>query len=94
MSRQRIIAKLRKNYCYAECARMLDDLGLAYDLHPPTGKGHPFLLIQHPDPEQDAIKQHVATTPHSRSSGRRTIADLRKKLIRANLIAPSQGDQQ
>ena len=87
MSRMRITAKLRKNQCFIEATRMLDELGLHYDVHPPTGKGHPFLLIKHPDPDHDPIKHLVACTPKSYATGPRAVASLRRKLQAAGLIA-------
>lgn len=45
-SKSRLINKVRKNLCYRECARILDEIGLEWELCPPTGKGHPFLAIQ------------------------------------------------
>lgn len=86
MSRQRIIAKLRKNHCFNEATALLDGLGLHYEVHPPTGKGHPFILIDHPDPAQDQIKMHVACTPRGKSPSRYTITELRRKLEAAGLM--------
>ena len=86
MSRQRITTKLRKNHCFIEAARLLDENGLRYEVHPPTGKGHPFLLIENPDPSQEPIKMHIACTPRSRSPGRFTITTLRRKLEAAGLM--------
>lgn len=86
MSRMRITAKLRQNHCYRECVRMLDALGLAYSVHPPTGKGHPFIEVQNPA-GGDPIRQHVATTPKTHSTGNRTVTRLRRKLEAAGLVA-------
>ena len=86
MSRNRITAKLRKNTCFQLCTKLLDDLGLAYEVHPPTGKGHPFILIEHPDPDQDPIRHLVACTPKSYATGPRAVGTLRRKLEAAGLI--------
>ena len=85
MSRMRIITKLRKNQCFQLCAKLLDDLGLAYEVHPPTGKGHPFILIEHPH-SGEQIKFLVAATPKSYATGPRSVASLRRKLEAAGLI--------
>ena len=85
MSRQRITAKLRQNHCYRECVRLLEHLGLRYTVHPPTGKGHPYILIKNPN-GSEPIKMHFASTPKTFGTGNRTISDLRRKLEAAGLI--------
>ena len=85
MSKPRIIAKLRKNHCFQLCTRLLDDIGLAYEVHSPTGKGHPFLLIEHPLGGEQ-IKFLVAATPKSYATGPRSLASLRRKLEAEGLI--------
>lgn len=85
MSRQRIEAKVRKNWCFQEATRLLDRHGLAWKLYPPTGKGHPYLLIDNPN-GGEPIRMHMATTPKSRGTGRATLSGLRHKLIRAGVL--------
>jgi hypothetical protein len=86
MSRMRISAKLRQNHCYNECAKLLDDLGLRWEINPPTGKGHPFFSITRPDGGEPII-QSVSCTPRSRGTGRTTLAMLRRKLKQAGILA-------
>lgn len=78
MSRMRIMAKVRRNHCYQQQVQLLDELGLPYELHPPTGKGHPFLLIQ--APTGGTIRHSIATTPKRRNTG-----DEAARLLRARL---------
>ena len=85
MSRMRIITKLRKNTCFQLCTKLLDDLGLTWEVHPPTGKGHPFILIEHPNGGEQ-IKFLVAATPKSYATGPRSVGNLRRKLESAGLI--------
>lgn len=76
--RSRLIQKVRKNQCFKECTRILEDMGLEWELRPPTGKGHPFLLIR---TEAGEIRQHIATTPATRSAGYlRTVSIMLQKL--------------
>ena len=83
MSRNRIIAKLRKNHCFQKTCALLDEMKLRYEVCPPTGKGHPFLLIENPNGEQ--IRHHMACTPKSYKSGDRAVSELIKKLEAAGL---------
>lgn len=85
MSRMRITAKLRQNHCYRECVRLLDALGLDYSVHPPTGKGHPFIEVRDPG-GGDPIRYHVATTPKTHSTGSKAVSNLRRKLEAARLV--------
>lgn len=85
MSRMRIITKLRKNTCFQLCTKLLDDLGLEWQVHPPTGKGHPFILIENPN-GGDPIKHLVALTPKSYATGPRAVATLRRKLEAEGVI--------
>ena len=85
MSRMRITAKLRRNECFKRCTQFLDDHRLAYEVCRPTGKGHPFLLVQHPQ-GGDPIKHLLALTPKSYATGPRSVATLRRKLEAAGLI--------
>lgn len=87
MARMRIEAKVRRNHCYIEMTRILDQHGLRYELHPPAGKGHPFLAIKHPEPGRDPIIQHVACSPKGFKTGRRALGTLRRKLREAGIDA-------
>lgn len=91
MSRSRIIAKVRKNKCYRDYVRLLDDLGLLHELHPPTGKGHPFMLIHDPqNPDAEPVKFHVACTPRRRVASTYMVTVLRQKLDAAGFIRHDQ----
>ncbi|MGP9790680.1 hypothetical protein ACTZWY_11975 [Roseinatronobacter sp. NSM] len=81
----RLIAKVRRNQCYIDCARLLDDLGLPYELHRPTGKGHPFLLVENPNNPSEPIKHHVACTPRKYKSRSVSLMMLRRKLTEGGI---------
>lgn len=78
MSRQRIAAKVRKNPDFIALTRYLDALGLAHQVIPPTGKGHPALRIILPD-GSDLI-HHIACTPRGRLNSAAPVAKLRRRL--------------
>ena len=84
MSRNRIIAKLRKNHCFQKTTALLEEMSLRYEVCPPTGKGHPFILIENPN-GGDPIRHHMACTPKTYKSGDRAVSELIKKLEAAGL---------
>lgn len=88
-SESRIIQKVRKNHCYQQQVQILHDLGLSFELHPPTGKGHPFLLIQNPN--GGTIRHSVATTPKRRSTGNGAVNLLRRRLLQHGIDVKNIG---
>lgn len=78
MSRMRIAAKIRKNPDYKSIDRFLDQIGFRHEIHPPTGKGHPFLRIDLPDGRQ--LDFHIACTPAGRCNADARLARLRRHL--------------
>lgn len=81
MSRMRIAAKIRKNPDYKSIDRFLDQHGFRHEIHPPTGKGHPFLRIDLPDGRQ--LDFHIACTPAGRCNADARLARLRRHLADA-----------
>ena len=84
MSKPRIIAKLRRNHCFQQATALLEEMRLRYEVHPPTGKGHPFIEIEHPHGGA-SIRMHVACTPKRYKTGDKTLKTLIKKLEDAGL---------
>ena len=85
MSRMRIITKLRKNHCFQGVTRLLDSLGLRWEVHSPTGKGHPFLMVEHPHGGED-VRITLASTPAARSTGRSAVRLAKHRLREAGLM--------
>lgn len=81
MSRMRIEAKIRKNADFIALTRFLDCIGFRHDVHPPTGKGHPFLRIDLPDGRQ--IDFHIACTPAGHCNAGARVTRLRRRLADA-----------
>lgn len=46
MTTNRLLNAIRKNPDFMEAERCLDSLDLTWELYPPTGKGHPYLLVE------------------------------------------------
>jgi len=76
----RLIQEVRKNPDFVEATRLLEELGLDYELEPPRGKGHPILRI-------GSVRWPVASTPSSRMRVANVRAHLRQRLRQAGLIS-------
>lgn len=63
MSRQRILSKLRKQAWFKPTMVLLDELGIDFEIVPPTGRGHPMLKFE------AAGGQHRVPLPGSPSGG-------------------------
>lgn len=87
MSRQRISAKVRTNADYQAIGAMLDGLGLRWSVHPPTGKGHPFLLIESPQEGGEPSRYPISCSPRGYSSTAAKVARLRRHLRIVGFIA-------
>ena len=46
MSRQRILSKLRKQAWFKPTMVLLDELGIDFEIVPPTGRGHAMLKFE------------------------------------------------
>lgn len=46
MSRQRIVSKLRKQAWFKPTMVLLDELGIDFEIVPPTGRGHAMLKFE------------------------------------------------
>ena len=80
-SKQRIGNKLRQNDEYTAICRYLEGKSLTHTAHPPTGHGHPYLLIDLPNGE--TLRHSVACTPRGGGHPPKALAYLRKKLREA-----------
>ena len=85
MSRMRIKAKVRKNADYQAIEEFLNGTGLDWQLHPPTGKGHPYITIDKPGHE--TMRHTIACTPKGRISAQRSVSSLKRKMQEAGLLA-------
>lgn len=85
MSRQRITAKVRTNADYQAYASFLDGIGLRFSVHKPTGKGHPFLLIEHPS-GGEPLRFTIACTPRGKGSVERKVSHLKRELRKGGII--------
>jgi hypothetical protein len=56
----RLANKVRKNPDFIHATRLLDDLGIEWELCDPTGKGHAYLAIK------GGLRWPVSTTPRGR----------------------------
>ncbi len=78
MSRNRMAERVRKNDDFVEIKRYLTDRNLPFEVLPPTGKGHPILLVFLPWGE--TVRTTITCTP--RGSGNKGLA---RSQIRATL---------
>lgn len=76
MSRMRIIAKIRKNPDYKAIARYLEQIGLTWEVCPPTGHGHPFIRILMPD--RTHLDFTIACTPSGGCNADARVAYLKR----------------
>lgn len=83
MSRMKLATKLRQNAEYPAVTSLLDELGLEFDLFPPTGKGHPFLQITIPG--REPLIFHVNCTPRASGNKRAVLGRLRRELRAAGV---------
>lgn len=81
MSRMRILAKVRNNPDYIALARFLDSIGFRYVVHPPTGKGHPFLRISLPHGVD--LDHYITCTPKGHINSDARVARLKRALASA-----------
>ena len=79
-SKSRLVQKLRQTPHFPAMERYLDGLGLRWSINPPTGSGHPYLLIQMPDGRE--IKHSVACTPRSSTNPDATLSRLKRAMAR------------
>lgn len=61
MSKNRILAKVRTNDDYSAIADYLKSIGFHHTVHPPRGKGHPFIRIKLPHGPE--VEMNIACTP-------------------------------
>jgi len=80
-SKCRIVTKLRQNDEYKAITRFLDDHSLKFTTHPPTGTGHPFIVVNLPNGDQ--MRQSIACTPKGGGYPKRAIGHLRASLREA-----------
>lgn len=88
MSRMRIEAKVRKNADFQAIKRYLNDIGLRFETHRPTGKGHPFIRIDLPG--GGTLDQFITCTPRGRSNPDAYVSKLRRALISAGALPPKK----
>lgn len=79
MSRMRIANKVRKNMDFDAIRRHLDSLSIAFEVCPPTGKGHPFLKVSVPGVSKPLI-YHIACTPKGAGNSRAALANLKRAI--------------
>lgn len=75
----RILARLRKHVDFVESVRLLDELGLPYEVHPAMGRGHPFLQI-------GSIRWRLASSPRPRMRKDNVRTGLMRRLRAAGLV--------
>lgn len=85
MSRQRIGAKVRTNSDFKAMTAYLDSIGLRWRVAPPTGKGHPSLLIDIPGADEP-MRYPIACTPKSSIPAAAKVGMLRKALRQAGVM--------
>jgi hypothetical protein len=84
MSRDRLVAKLRTNPDFKALTSYLDDLDLAWELVPPSGKAHPAILIEIPG-AAEPLRHTIASTPRGRCNVKARLAAMRRALISAGV---------
>lgn len=75
----RLIQRLRKNPDFQAATAYLNELGIAWELVHPRGKGHPSLRI-------GETRYPISVTPSARVDQRRVRSSLRAHLQRHGLI--------
>lgn len=80
MSRNRLMAKIRRNPDYIAKARHLDSLGLSYRVAYPNGRatGHPAIFITLPDGRE--VHNSIASTPSPRLNMDGCVSELKRFL--------------
>lgn len=80
MTTNRMLNAVRKNPDFIAAKRLLEELGLAWELIPPRGKGHPILIIA------EKVRWPVSISPSGRMRSANTRAHLKAKLKERGLI--------
>lgn len=79
MSKSRMEAKVRKNPDFIACTDYLDQLGLKWEVLPPTGTGHPKLSILLPNGE--TYKHPIPCTPRQSVNPGVALSKLKRRLL-------------
>lgn len=79
MGRDFTARRVRKNPDFIAVTRELDRLGLAWTLHRPRSKGHPYLLI-------NGFRRAIASTPNGGLNSDAVVSSLRRWLREHGLI--------
>jgi|GEM_PF-2959919 len=78
MSKPRLHIKLSKNAEYPAITGYLEKVGFCFELHNPTGKGHPFIRIKLPDGRD--LDHFINSTPKASGNPRAALGKLRRAL--------------
>jgi hypothetical protein len=81
MSKPRLHVKLKQNSEYPAITGFLSKVGFRFELHAPTGKGHPFLRIRLPDGHD--LDHYINSTPKGNGNPRNALCKLRLALRNA-----------
>lgn len=80
-SKQRIGNRLRQNADFNAIKNWLNAADLPFTVHPPTGKGHPYIIITMHDGTE--FRHIVACSPRAGGHQAGAISHLRRKLREA-----------
>jgi hypothetical protein len=79
VSRDRITAKVRTNADFKAMTSWLDSQRLQWSVHAPTGKGHPYLMVERPK-GGEPVKHSIACTPRQSVAAAAKVASLKRTL--------------
>lgn len=74
--RRGLYQKVRKNLDYLTATSYLNQIGAKWSLVPPTGKGHPILLVEHGG---KSIRFPISVTP-GRTNPNAVIASIKDRI--------------